>query len=149
MSAKLFAGKLDQQLIDWLSERFASTIEMAVANIQPAQIGCTSFQAGEMVYNRLIEEDGREDGEFLMLKIRQLDGKTALLGSFDAHATTLPGSMMEFSADYPGFWRNKLEENGIDWAIFFAGSVGSHGPEGNGEGLDQARYIGLSLADSV
>ncbi|MDW3652362.1 MAG: hypothetical protein R8P61_35120 [Bacteroidia bacterium] len=146
---ELFAGKLDQELIDWLSERFAEVIEEAVADIQAARMGSTSFQAGEMVYNRLIEEDGREDGEFLMLKIQQLEGKTALLGSFDAHATTLPGSTMEFSADYPGFWRNKLEESGIDRAIFFAGSVGSHGPEGKGDGFEQASYIGLALADSV
>lgn len=146
---ELFAGKLNQQLIDWLSERFAMAIAQAVEDIQPAQMGSASFQAGEMVYNRLIEEDGREDGEFLMLKIQQLNGKTAMLGSFDAHATTLPGSMMEFSADYPGFWRKKLEENGIDRAVFFAGSVGSHGPEGKGEGFDQARHIGLALADSV
>ncbi|MEL6251345.1 MAG: hypothetical protein AAFR87_04975 [Bacteroidota bacterium] len=146
---ELFAGKLDPQLIDWLSERFASAIEQAVSDIQPARMGCASFQAGEMVYNRLVEEDGRENGEFLMLKIEQLEGETAMLGSFDAHATTLPGSIMEFSADYPGFWRNKLEANGIDLAIFFAGSVGSHGPEGKGEGFDQASYIGQALADSV
>lgn len=56
---------------------------------------------------------------------------------------------MLFSAGYPGYWQSKLESEFAHTAIFFAGTVGSHGPVGKGKNFEKARYIGESLADSV
>lgn len=146
---ELFAGKLDPAVIEWLSQSFVEAIEKALGDLKPGALGISSFQAGDYVNNRLIGDKGEEDAEFVMVKMEQIAGKKAILGSFDAHATSLDGDNMAFSADYPGYWRTRLEEQGIDYAVFFAGSVGSHGPTSSGENFVQAKNIGLGLADSV
>lgn len=146
---ELFAGKLNPSLIQWLSDLFVASIEEAVEDMKPGALGLGSFQAPTYVKNRVIGDKGEEDGEFVLMRLAQKEGKTALLGSFDAHATILPGSNMEFSADYPGYWRSALLEKGIDYPIFFAGSVGSHGPEMEGQTFGDAARMGQELADSV
>ena len=56
---------------------------------------------------------------------------------------------MEFSADYPGYWERKIEKGYADFALFFAGSVGSQSAVGKGDGFERSRFIGESLADSL
>ena len=146
---ELFGGTYNEAVIDWLSHKVAQTIEDAVNDMKPGRIGAGNFHAMDFVRNRLVGEDGTVNDDFMIVKAEQIDGKTAILGSFDAHATTLGDWNLETSADYPGYWQRKLENEGFDLAIYFAGSVGSHSYRSLGERFDKSRYIGEALADSV
>ncbi|MDN5210856.1 neutral/alkaline non-lysosomal ceramidase N-terminal domain-containing protein [Fulvivirgaceae bacterium BMA12] len=146
---ELFAGEYNPDVVSWLSQQVAKTIIEAVKNLQPGKIGVGNFHARQFVKNRLVGDDGVVNDDFLMIVAEQLSGTRAILGSFDAHATTLGDWNMEFSADYPGYWQRKLETNGFDMAMFFAGSVGSHSYQSQGERFEKSRYIGEALADST
>jgi hypothetical protein len=146
---KQFAGEPNPHVELWLIRKFSSAIEQAVADLQPGKIGTGSFHAPALISNRLVGEKGEKNSEFIYMAACQNSGKKALLGSFDAHSTCLGGSNMLISADYPGYWQRKLESEGFDMALFFAGSVGSHSPRSKGKEYEEARYIGEALADSV
>jgi len=146
---KEFAGEANPNVEAWLIRQFGKAIKNAVEDLQPGQIGSGSFHAPGLISNRLVGEKGEKNSEFIYVAANQNSGKRALLGSFDAHATTLGGWNMQISGDYPGYWQRKLESEGIDMALFFAGSVGSHSPHSIGEEFEKSRYIGEALADSV
>ncbi len=146
---KEFAGESNPNVELWLVRQFSKAIENAVADLQAGKIGSGSFHAPALITNRLVGEKGQKNSEFIYIAAKQNSGKRALLGSFDAHSTTLGGENMLFSGDYPGYWQRKLESEGIDMAVFFAGSVGSHRPRSQGEEFEESRYIGEALADSV
>lgn len=146
---KEFAGEANPNVDPWLIRQFSRAIESAVEDLQPGKIGSGSFQAPALISNRLVGEKGQKNSEFIYLAAYQDSGRKALLGSFDAHATCLGGSNMQISADFPGYWQRKLESEGFDMAVFFAGSVGSHSARSQGEEFERPRYIGEALADSV
>jgi hypothetical protein len=83
------------------------------------------------------------------LLVQQTEGKKAVIGSFSAHSTCMGDKNLEISGDYPGFWQRKMENSGVDLAIFMAGSMGSQTNRGEGEGFEKPRFIGESLADSA
>jgi len=144
-----FAGEENLAVRQWLTNRIKTVILAAIANLQPARVATANFSAPGFVRNRLVGELGRVNPEFTFFVFEQLTGKKCILGAYSAHATTISSSNMLFSAGYPGYWQNKLERDGVDMAVFFAGTVGSHGPVGKGRNFEKARYIGESLADSV
>ncbi|MCB0628325.1 MAG: neutral/alkaline non-lysosomal ceramidase N-terminal domain-containing protein [Lewinella sp.] len=146
---ELFAGAPNAGIIDWLAEHFARAIEQAMDDLAPGSIAQGSFAAPDQVYNRLVKELGTELSTFSYLLAQQDKGKQAVIGIFDAHATTLNDENMTYSADYPAYWYEKMESAGIDLPIFCAGSVGSHGPESSGRGFEKARHLGEDLADSL
>jgi len=146
---KQFAGLANPNVVQWLVRQFSKAIEDAVEDLKPGQVGSGSFEAPGLISNRLIGEKGEKNAEFIYVVANQNSGKRAMLGSFDAHATTLGGWNMQISGDYPGYWQRKLESEGVDMAVFFAGSVGSHSPRSKGEKFEKSRYIGEALADSV
>ncbi len=144
-----FAGEENPKIRSWLINKFKECIIKAVADVKPARLGTDSFTTHEFVKNRLVGKLGRVNSEFTFLAIEQYNGDRAVLGAFSAHATTIRHSNLKFSAGYPGYWQRKLEEDVTDMAVFFAGTVGSHGPIGKGKNFEKAKYIGESLADSV
>ncbi len=146
---ELFGGAYNPTVIEWLSGQVSQAVEEAVSDLKPGAIGMGNFHARDFVRNRLVGEHGNINSDFLIIKAYQNDGKKAVIGSFDAHATTLGEWNMETSADYPGYWQRKLEKQGFDMAVFLAGSVGSHSYRSKGERFDKSKYIGEALADSV
>ena len=146
---KQFAGPPNPEVINWLTLRFSEAIGSAIRDLKPGSLGSGSFDAPDLISNRLIGEKGEKNSQFVFLVATQDEGKNAILGSFDAHATTLGGWNMQFSADYPGYWQRKLESNCADMALFLAGSMGSHSPGGKGDKFERSRNIGEALADSV
>lgn len=147
---EMFGGTYNPNVIKWLSDQVSQAIEEAVNDLQPGQLGIGNFHALNFVRNRLVKDDGHINSDFMMMKASQFDGKKVILGSFDAHATTLGDWNLETSADYPGYWQRKLEENGFDMAVYFAGSVGSHSYRNTvGDRFDKSKYLGEALADSV
>ena len=144
-----FAGEPNPELVDWLAEKFAWAVTEAIKKMEPGRIGHGVFDASDLVRNRLLGEKGREHGAFHFLLAETHSGEKALAGFFDAHATTLGGDNMSFSADYPGYWYQSLTSAGIDLPVFCAGSVGSHGPEAEGKGFEKPEFLGTELARRV
>lgn len=144
-----FAGEPNPELVDWLAEKFALAVTEAIKKMEPGRIGHGVFDASDLVRNRLLGEKGREHGAFHFLLAETNSEEKALVGFFDAHATTLGGDNMTFSADYPGYWYQRLTSAGIDLPVFCAGSVGSHGPETEGEGFEKPEFLGEELGRRV
>ncbi len=146
---EMFAGPFNPAVIEWLTDRYVLAVENALDDLEPGQLGSGVFDAPDLISNRLIGDKGIKDPEFVFMVARQDSGRKAVLGTFDAHATTLGGWNMQMSGDYPGYWQRKLEASGFDMAVFFAGSVGSHSARSRGEKFEKPKYIGEALADSV
>ncbi|MEZ4849271.1 MAG: neutral/alkaline non-lysosomal ceramidase N-terminal domain-containing protein [Bacteroidia bacterium] len=139
---EMFGGKYNPGLEEWLIQQFCKAMDLAVADLQPGRMGVGSFDAAAHVRNRIVGDRGEEDSEFVMIRLEQNNGKKAVIGAFDGHATTLGGDNLLFSGDYPGFWRKALEETEIDFAVFFAGSVGSHSVDVGGDSFEKMETVG-------
>ena len=146
---ELFSGEYNLQVVEWLAQEVSGAIVDAVQDLSPGKMGFANFHAPDYVKNRLVGDDGQVDDDFMIIKTIQDTGQTAIIGSFNAHATTLGGGNLETSGDYPGYFQRRLETTGYDMAVFHAGSVGSHSFRSQGDGFERSRYIGEALADSV
>lgn len=144
-----FAGPANPEVVKWLIKQFSEAIATAINDLQPGKIGNGNFKTGNLSWNRMIWDKGEKNAVFTFLLAQQDTGKIVILGSFDAHPTTLGDWNMQISGDYPGYWQRKLEKNGFDMAIFSAGSVGSTGPRRKKEKFGTPEYLGETLADSV
>ena len=149
MVAEAFAGGFQPGARIWFADRIVTAVRDAIADLQPAAFGNGHFAAPEFVRNRLVGELGNVDSEFSYVVLKQNSGKLGVLGSYSAHATVLSGDVMEFSADYPGWWQRTVEEATGGTAVFLAGGVGSHGPVSSGKGFDGTERMGQALAHTL
>jgi neutral ceramidase len=147
--AESFAGGFQPGVRVWFADRIVVAVREAMADLKPAALGHGDFAAPEFVRNRLVGPLGSVDAEFSYLVVKQREGRLAVLGSYAAHATVLPGSVMEFSADYPGGWQRAIEQATGGMAMFLAGGVGSHGPVAGGREFADAERMGQALARSL
>ena len=147
--AKQFAGDENNNLVKWLAIKTAEAITTAENDLKPAQIASGNFNAGQYTRNRLVGELGTKNDDFSFIFIEQTRYKKVVIGSFSSHSTTLGDENMEISADYPGYWARKMENTFADYALFFAGSMGSQSPVSKGEGFEKAKFLGEALADSL
>lgn len=147
--AEQFSGKENTNVEQWLIQQISKAILAAVADLRPASLGSGCLDAGMYTRNRLVGEQGTKNNDFCFVEVEQTRGRKAILGSFSAHATTMGAGNMQISADYPGFWERKMEGSKFDLAVFFAGSVGSQSPVGEGKDFDKPKMIGEALADSL
>ncbi|MBP9902965.1 MAG: neutral/alkaline non-lysosomal ceramidase N-terminal domain-containing protein [Verrucomicrobia bacterium] len=149
MVAEAFAGGFQPGARVWFADRIVSAVRDAIADLKPAALGNGRFAAPQFVRNRLVGELGNVDPDFSYVAVKQDHGKLGVLGSFSAHATVLSGDVMEFSADYPGWWQRTVEEATGGTAVFLAGGVGSHGPVSGGKGFDGTERMGQALARTL
>ncbi len=146
---EMFAGKENPDVERWLVLQISQVVMSAVHDLRPARIGTGNFPVGVYTNNRLIGKSGNKNNDFSFITLEQIGYKKAIIGSYSAHATTLGEDNWDISADYPGYWARKIEKTSADYALFFAGSVGSQSPAGEGNGFDKSKYIGEALADSL
>ncbi len=144
-----FSGKENVNIQKWIIMQISKAVTDAINDLRPARIGSGSFAAGAYTRNRLIGESGTKNDDFNFIVIEQIGHKKAIIGSYSAHTTTLGAGNMEISADYPGYWSRKVENTSSDYAMFFAGSMGSQSPVIGGEGFDRPKSLGEALADSL
>ncbi len=144
---ELFAGKYSEQIVELITDGIVRAVQKAKHDMQPVQTGFKKIQAGTLVINRLVGDNGTEDPWLRLLEFKKADSTKAVLVSFSAHATTLSDTVLQFSRDYPGALVDKLEqENNMEEAIFMAGCVGSMGPfEGAGGDWQQLDTIAAAL----
>lgn len=150
--AKQFSGEFDPEIVAFLVDKFATAIEAAGKNLEPAKLGYGSVTVPESIRNRTREAP--VDDELSFLVVRQEDGDTCHVVNYSAHATVLGGSNMEFSADYPGYILDAIEEETGGFAMFMSGAVGSMGPRTpdlpqGATGFDKAEAMGRVLAKRV
>jgi len=147
---KQFGGEYQPELIKWLTAKFTNLIEDAVADMKPAQIASGYIHVPNLVTNRIIGETGRLNDKLTLLSVKQDSAKSAVIGIFAAHATTISSWNDKFSGDYPGYFQRALESKGFDMAMFYAGTVGSHTNKGGeGKKFERPKVIGEALADSA
>ena len=149
MVAEAFAGGFQPGARVWFADRIVTAIREAVDDLKPATFGTGHFAAPEFVRNRLVGELGNVDPDFSYVVLQQSGGKLGVLGSYSAHATVLSGDVMEFSADYPGWWQRTIETATGGTAVFLAGGVGSHGPQAGGKSFTGTEHMGQTLAQSL
>lgn len=146
---KEFSGEFNSNVEKWLTQKISEAVLTAVTDLKPANIATGDLNAANYTRNRLIGELGTKNDDFSYIFIKQNEGEKAVIGSFSAHSTTMGSKNFEISGDYPGYWQHKMENSGIDYAIFMAGAMGSQTHSGEGEGFEKTRFIGESLADST
>jgi len=148
--AEAFAGGFVPGIRSWMTDRIVAAARLAVSNLAPASVGSGSFQAPSHIRNRLVQEAGRVDSEFSLLKFNRPDGSNAVIGAFGAHATVLGASNMDFSADYPGAWARYIEETTGSLALFIAGGVGSHSARTeSGTPMEKVARLGRQLGNET
>lgn len=148
----LFSGEFDPAVVEFIAQRIATAMKMAVADTDQARIGYSAVMAADLVRNRLVgDQEGQIDPWFRLMKIVRDDGEVALLTSFAAHATCAGGSFMQLSADYPGQLIKLLEADSlIDFASYGAGAVGSMAPLAPPlEDLEEIAYMANHLAPQI
>lgn len=144
-----FEGDFQPEVVTWLGKKFTQLILNARKDRKPATLASGYIRVPNLIRNRIIGETGRLNDKLNLVTFTQKDGKKAAIGIFGAHATTIGPWNDKFSGDYPGYFQRSLEAKGIDLALFFAGTVGSHSNKGKGEKFEKAKYIGETLADSA
>lgn len=147
LTGRLFAGSYQPEVADFIAGAILQSIRDAETRLEKARIGFLTFDAGELMYNRLVGH-GTVDPWFRVLKIEKDSGETALFTTFAAHATTLPASFMELSADYPGALTEAMAADSLaDFVVYGAGAVGSTGPAVPRElsGWERAKHISENL----
>jgi neutral ceramidase len=131
---ELFAGTYSQSTVNLLAAKIVEGIEKASLQLQPANLHYHQFDAHELVKNRLVGDAGTEDPFFRYVLLTRDDQRKFALLSFAAHSTTLSDTVMQLSRDYPGALVDSIEQlNQVEEAMYFAGDVGSMGPEEKGE----------------
>lgn len=147
--AEAFAGGFQPGVRLWFADRIVAAVREALRDLKPAEIGQGGFPAPEFIRNRVAGGSGTVDPEFSYILLRQSGGKTAVLGSYAAHATVLSSDLLDFSADYPGCWQRAVEGATGGLAVFLAGGVGSHSPLPPEHGFAGAERMGQALAQKV
>jgi len=144
-----FMGDFQPEIVAWLGAKFTQLILDARKDKKAATFSSGHIRVPNLIRNRIIGETGRLNDNLNVATFTQHNGKKAAIGIFGAHATTIGPWNDKFSGDYPGYFQRSLEAKGIDLALFFAGTVGSHANKGKGEKFQKAEYIGETLADSA
>jgi hypothetical protein len=144
-----FAGKFQPGARTWIAGCIVRAVKEALNDLRPAAFCHGSFRAPELIRNRLVGQLGGVDPEFCFAILKQESWKTAVIGTYSAHATVLSSKLMEFSGDYPGAWQRAVEEATGGMAMFFAAGVGSHSPVPPKGGLEGAELMGKSLAGPI
>ena len=141
-------GKYDAALgyLKTVPEMIAATIIDAASKLQPARIGVGTV---EVPYNRnrhSKRQPAARDPLLAVLRFDDPQGKPlAILVNFAAHPVMTSGSVLKFSADYPGFMMNHVEKEMEAPCVFIQGAAGDmsvnavnvSGPQGFGEQLGQ------------
>ncbi len=139
-------GKFDAA-IGWLKtvpEQLSETIIAAAASLKPARMGISTT---EVPYNRnrhTKQKPPARDPFLAVMRFDDTDGKPlAVLVNFAAHPVMTDSRLLKFSADYPGFLMNTVEEKIGCPCVFMQGASGDlsvnpvdvSGPEAFGKKL--------------
>ncbi|MEY3564914.1 MAG: hypothetical protein RJA23_1084 [Bacteroidota bacterium] len=138
-------GGYDERVVEQLVAGSVRALQSALANQDTVSISYKKTSVPDLVSNRFIK-DGPSDPFVRQMFLKRKDGKGATFLTYSAHATALSSKFMGLSGDYPAYLTQYLEEHEVDFALFAAGTVGSHRPmaEGNTPELVEAYAEAIS-----
>jgi len=141
-------GGFDQSIVDLLVDKSISALQTAISSQDTVSLTFRKVDAGKYVSNRFIQ-DGPIDPFVRQLIFTKRDGKKATFYTFSAHATSLNSKFMGLSGDYPKYLNRALEAREYDFALFAAGTVGSHRPLAPGNTPDKILEYSASLDSAI
>lgn len=124
-ATRFIYGTYRDSIVQFIANTIVASIIKASKNTVLSQIRVGVIPVPRAVDNRLID-GGAEDSLLRVIEIRRSDSTKLLFTSYTAHATCLFSRDLALSRDYPGKLVDTLEAQGYDFAMFMAGSVGSH-----------------------
>lgn len=146
LAGRLFSGKYNPDVVEQLTQKFHVAILNSTSKLRDvSKIQYGQYAKPENIYYRLPAENGQIDDKVRSLLLIGADSSLAELVTYAAHATTLGRKFMQISRDYPGPLIDSLEKNDRDFALFYAGAVGSMGAGTIGN-TPQERAINLGNA---
>ena len=141
---KIAFGGYDQQIVDLLVEKSVKALQSAQAREDTVELGFLKTAAADFVTNRFVK-DGPYDPFVRKLIFTKKDGKKAVFLTYSAHATCLTSKFMGLSGDYPKYLTQQLEKGDYDFALFAAGTVGSHRPKSRGNTPEKVQEYAVAL----
>ncbi len=125
-AARFLYGAYDETVVNLIADKIVLAVKNASQNTLPSKLLTGAIPVPNAVDNRLID-GGPEDSLMRVIQVHRADSSKLLLMTYTAHATCLFSKDLELSRDYPGKLVDTIEASGYDFAMFMAGSVGSHG----------------------
>lgn len=140
-------GGYQEETVELIVGKTMAALTQALNSRDTTSIQFRKVDGSGYVANRFIKEDPIEPS------IRQLiftkkSGEKATFFTYSAHATILSSKFMGLSGDYPYYLMEDLENGEFDFAMFAAGTVGSHRPLATGNTPKQVMEYAHHL-DSV
>ncbi|MDA1267736.1 MAG: alkaline ceramidase [Bacteroidetes bacterium] len=123
-------GGYDENLVEYLVKGSLQALQTALATQDTVTIAYKKTNTTDLVSNRFTK-GGPIDPFVRQMLLKRKDGKNATFLTYSAHATILSSKFMGLSGDYPAFLTQQLEQE-FDFALFAAGTVGSHRPMAQG-----------------
>lgn len=120
-------GGYDEQVVAKLVAGSVRALQAALSSQDTLKIAYKKTSIPDLVANRFVK-GGPIDPFVRQILFERKDGKKATFLTYSAHATALSSKFMGLSGDYPAFLTEQLEEDEVDFALFAAGTVGSHRP---------------------
>jgi hypothetical protein len=108
-----------------LERKLGDLILEAAGNLQPARLGVVSAERDLNRNRRPKSRDGEVDRQLLVARVENLHGQViAHLVNLAAHPTSLPASLLAYSADYPGPLADVVEKETKAPCLFLQGAAG-------------------------
>ena len=140
-------GGYEETVVEMLEEKTLSAIQSALGTMDTVQMAYKKTKADDFVMNRFVAEDP-VDPYLRQLVFTKNSGEKGTLITYSAHATCLSSRFMGLSGDYPKYLTTYLEQDNVDFALFAAGTVGSHRPMAKGKTIADVEQYAFSL-DSI
>lgn len=137
-------GGYDEQVVEQLVAGSVRALQTAIASQDTVTLAYKKTSVPDLVSNRFVK-GGPTDPFVRQVLLQRKNGQKASFITYSAHATALSSKFMGLSGDYPAFLTERLEEDEVDFALFAAGTVGSHRPLTQGNTPEQVNAYALAI----
>ena len=137
-------GGYDEQVVEQLVAGSVRALQSALASQDTVRVAYKKTSIPDLVTNRFVK-GGPTDPFVRQVLLQRKDGQKASFITYSAHATALSSKFMGLSGDYPGYLTELLEEDEVDFALFAAGTVGSHRPHTQGNTPEQVQAYAQAI----
>ncbi|MFN4000051.1 alkaline ceramidase [Algoriphagus sp.] len=141
-------GGYDQKIVDHIVSKSVEALRLAISAQDTVSLSYRKVDAGKYVANRFIK-DAPYDPYVRQLIFTKKSGVKASLFTYSAHATCLSSKFMGLSGDYPKYLTRALEAREYEFALFAAGTVGSHRPLSPGNTPEKIQEYAASLDSAI
>jgi hypothetical protein len=141
---RLAFGGYDQNIVDHLVGKSIEALRSAISAQDTVSLSYRKVDAG----NRFIK-NAPFDPFVRQLIFTKKTGEKATFFTYSAHATCLNSKFMGLSGDYPKYLTRALEAREYEFALFAAGTVGSHRPLSPGNTPEKVQAYAASLDSAI